>query len=118
MIRRPPRSTRTDTLFPYTTLFRSHCRPGRRRPDPGRPHLPPGPGLRQNGSQAARPGRRHPAPDRHGTRMSTAPAAPITLALSKGRIFAETLPLLHEPGIDVAENPARPRKLIDRQSVV
>src|SRR3546814_5505973 len=26
MIRRPPRSTRTDTLFPYTTLFRSlHC---------------------------------------------------------------------------------------------
>src|SRR3546814_15078093 len=24
MIRRPPRSTRTDALFPYTTLFRSH----------------------------------------------------------------------------------------------
>src|SRR3546814_18351330 len=42
MIRRPPRSTRTDTLFPYTTLFRSHgrgagagqrrrCRPGASR---------------------------------------------------------------------------------------
>src|SRR3546814_9547538 len=29
MIRRPPRSTRTDTLFPYTTLFRSHRRLGR-----------------------------------------------------------------------------------------
>src|SRR3546814_18971546 len=27
MIRRPPRSTRTDTLFPYTTLFRSKSRP-------------------------------------------------------------------------------------------
>src|SRR3546814_7526972 len=26
MIRRPPRSTRTDTLFPYTTLFRSDTR--------------------------------------------------------------------------------------------
>src|SRR3546814_9121826 len=26
MIRRPPRSTRTDTLFPYTTLFRSMFR--------------------------------------------------------------------------------------------
>src|SRR3546814_7859270 len=26
MIRRPPRSTRTDTLFPYTTLFRSAVR--------------------------------------------------------------------------------------------
>src|SRR3546814_18910711 len=37
MIRRPPRSTRTDTLFPYTTLFRSWpafalvVRPGRQR---------------------------------------------------------------------------------------
>src|SRR3546814_15941496 len=29
MIRRPPRSTRTDTLFPYTTLFRSEVRAGR-----------------------------------------------------------------------------------------
>src|SRR3546814_11206054 len=28
MIRRPPRSTRTDTLFPYTTLFRSDGRVG------------------------------------------------------------------------------------------
>src|SRR3546814_13909415 len=27
MIRRPPRSTRTDTLFPYTTLFRSEGAP-------------------------------------------------------------------------------------------
>src|SRR3546814_4512959 len=32
MIRRPPRSTRTDTLLPYTTLFRSkRPRPARRR---------------------------------------------------------------------------------------
>src|SRR3546814_7687494 len=29
MIRRPPRSTRTDTLFPYTTLFRSAGRRAR-----------------------------------------------------------------------------------------
>src|SRR3546814_10746622 len=29
MIRRPPRSTRTDTLFPYTTLFRSRAEPYR-----------------------------------------------------------------------------------------
>src|SRR3546814_6679478 len=43
MIRRPPRSTRTDTLFPYTTLFRSLHPPGfpapgqglRRRPSAG-----------------------------------------------------------------------------------
>src|SRR3546814_15407929 len=32
MVRRPPRSTRTDTLFPYTTLFRS--------PAPALPPLP------------------------------------------------------------------------------
>src|SRR3546814_6642369 len=31
MIRRPPRSTRTDTLFPYTTLFQSVDGAGRRR---------------------------------------------------------------------------------------
>src|SRR3546814_6556701 len=37
MIRRPPRSTRTDTLFPYTTLFRSvlPMKPIHREPDFG-----------------------------------------------------------------------------------
>src|SRR3546814_5736415 len=38
MIRRPPRSTRTDTLFPYTTLFRSARDPEQdhdREEDPG-----------------------------------------------------------------------------------
>src|SRR3546814_13144676 len=34
MIRRPPRSTRTDTLFPYTTLFRSYLTPARYVADP------------------------------------------------------------------------------------
>src|SRR3546814_10571370 len=38
MIRRPPRSTRTDTLFPYTTLFRS----------------PDGPDQPRSGSQGVR----------------------------------------------------------------
>src|SRR3546814_1307392 len=33
MIRRPPRSTRTDTLFPYTTLFRSQAKKRIRRND-------------------------------------------------------------------------------------
>src|SRR3546814_1321682 len=35
MIRRPPRSTRTDTLFPYTTLFRSVGEPSHERPQGG-----------------------------------------------------------------------------------
>src|SRR3546814_5224941 len=34
MIRRPPRSTRTDTLFPYTTLFRSSGPGQDHHPDP------------------------------------------------------------------------------------
>src|SRR3546814_10748962 len=35
MIRRPPRSTRTDTLFPYTTLFRSACQRASGHPERG-----------------------------------------------------------------------------------
>src|SRR3546814_8204360 len=40
MIRRPPRSTRTDTLFPYTTLFRSPDPPPPCRPRLRVPHFP------------------------------------------------------------------------------
>jgi len=36
----------------------------------------------------------------------------ITLALSKGRIFDETLPLLAAAGIEVLEDPEKSRKLI------
>src|SRR3546814_18551241 len=45
MIRRPPRSTRTDTLFPYTTLFRSFGPSGADRllAAPGRSQSPPTP---------------------------------------------------------------------------
>jgi ATP phosphoribosyltransferase len=42
----------------------------------------------------------------------TAGAAPITLALSKGRIFSDTLPLLARAGITVPEDPETSRKLI------
>src|SRR3546814_5466918 len=40
MIRRPPRSTRTDTLFPYTTLFRSTCAEHQSQRLPSRPQPP------------------------------------------------------------------------------
>src|SRR3546814_4161357 len=46
MIRRPPRSTRTDTLFPYTTLFRSDAeeahaqRTGQAQDHPGHADAP------------------------------------------------------------------------------
>src|SRR3546814_3553292 len=41
MIRRPPRSTRTDTLFPYTTLFRSRRPPSTSGPGCGHGRVPP-----------------------------------------------------------------------------
>src|SRR3546814_7055970 len=60
MIRRPPRSTRTDTLFPYTTLFRS-LRPVDllRRRRPGLHRLS---GLRPAGGRVGSvpPGKGHP----------------------------------------------------------
>src|SRR3546814_10512846 len=40
MLRRPPRSTRTDTLFPYTTLFRSLHRAGTIADRPGLDAIP------------------------------------------------------------------------------
>src|SRR3546814_3163889 len=46
MIRRPPRSTRTDTLFPYTTLFRSRGGP-RPRQERGQHHVVERQGERQ-----------------------------------------------------------------------
>ncbi len=39
-------------------------------------------------------------------------ARPLTMALSKGRIFEETLPLLEAAGVQVRENPEQSRKLI------
>src|SRR3546814_1109521 len=49
MIRRPPRSTRTDTLFPYTTLFRSQA-----IHHPATPYIAPG------GDQGGHRGGREP----------------------------------------------------------
>src|SRR3546814_1413573 len=50
MIRRPPSSTRTDTLFPYTTLFRSDLR-GRK---PARGTVPQPGGILMNGANGNR----------------------------------------------------------------
>src|SRR3546814_9301984 len=58
MIRRPPRSTRTDTLFPYTTLFRSP-RPHPHARDPHEDDDPAGDGRhRRHAGLRRRPRRR------------------------------------------------------------
>src|SRR3546814_16850062 len=68
MIRRPPRSTRTDTLFPYTTLFRSLRRAP--RPDRAGPAVAGIAGAagaaRREGWQG--PGGRGVLPEDHGRR--------------------------------------------------
>src|SRR3546814_591030 len=71
MIRRPPRSTRTDTLFPYTTLFRSAGRrPDARVPAPAAPRpaiARPGPGACHRAHERRRQaGRDGPAADSWG----------------------------------------------------
>src|SRR3546814_17368375 len=92
MIRRPPRSTRTDTLFPYTTLFRSpghrafHAahRPGADRrslPAPGRTHRNAGAADRGGAADAAgRFGARtrlHRGADRRGCRRGVRRLRPV-----------------------------------------
>src|SRR3546814_3126231 len=71
MIRRPPRSTRTDTLFPYTTLFRSLQRPAlRNAPDDGRYH--PNPVQRRHERPAlSRYGARHDRSEEHTSELQS-----------------------------------------------
>src|SRR3546814_6312591 len=103
MVRRPPRSTRPDTLFPYTTLFRS-LRPLRR--PPGRGGLPlPG---RQAATSIRTGARKRPFPfpaaltwikvgraqtpqtasmDKPPTAPATATLSPATLARAPHRLL-------------------------------
>src|SRR3546814_19022098 len=106
MIRRPPRSTRTDTLCPYTTLFRSHRgRPGERQhpqsrrarargrpgsaarslPGPARTPAAVGRGRDPRLRPPPGPGRRRPAPLR-------GPALVAAHALAAGLRLAVPVP--------------------------
>src|SRR3546814_7331320 len=72
MIRRPPRSTRTDTLLPYTTLFRS--RAPSRLPVPARVwHLPPR-ARASTGLASAAPRARPPPPPARAALAAAGPA--------------------------------------------
>src|SRR3546814_3702520 len=75
MIRRPPRSTRTDTLFPYTTLFRS--------PRSGGLHVArAGRGCADAGHRAAR--RRRADAPATGQRRPTAPLSRVRGEIGDG----------------------------------
>src|SRR3546814_6426227 len=73
MIRRPPRSTRPDTLFPYTTLFRSPATPGLHAGRPAAQARPAaaGPGRQRHAARTAAGGQREESA-RHIGRTETA----------------------------------------------
>src|SRR3546814_3093265 len=78
MIRRPPRSTRTDTLFPYTTLFRS-----RRKPDKVSPGiLPEGSGPAMGWTPDTGPNHNDPKEIIMATAELRAQSAPANLVRS------------------------------------
>src|SRR3546814_15800690 len=80
MIRRPPRSTRTDTLFPYTTLFRS-VDPGGGPP----PVVRPGVGASPRGGEAARQAAAIAVPPVGGTQARVIVAGRVTAIDGKAR---------------------------------
>src|SRR3546814_19588737 len=59
MLRRPPRSTRTDTLFPYTTLFRSYGCGDQHRRDVEQRHRSAAPARRNQQPGERRAGDQH-----------------------------------------------------------
>ncbi len=83
-------------------------RPGGRRRHPDRSHLPHRPWLRVHRRET--PAARRQDPPRTG--LAEAVAQMLTIALSKGRILDDTLPLLAAAGIVPSENPDKSRKLI------
>src|SRR3546814_4492333 len=88
MIRRPPRSTRTDTLFPYTTRFRSCAGvPAGRLPAPGAraARLPVGVGDAVRGLDGGDVPRRALAPGAGPQPVRSAPAGAVRVDVRPGR---------------------------------
>src|SRR3546814_14159753 len=82
MIRRPPRSTRTDTLFPCTTLFRSGCkRAGHQRRDALRLRLQVDHAVRVDRPCRQWLSARHQHARHHQTLLQ---ALPLTLGVERG----------------------------------
>src|SRR3546814_19700259 len=89
MIRRPPISTRTDPLFPYTTLFRSQLIAARADD------------LVDRRTVVARTGARNPSPQGHASMSTRAQLSRLLRAARLRRVLivlAGALPLLGEIG--------------------
>src|SRR3546814_20396468 len=111
MIRRPPRSTRTDTLFPYTTLFRSYSPAGWQFTSSGMSW----PWVCQSSMESATPMWRAMALMWIGQLVEPPIAEFTTIALSKAarvRLFdgvsaSQTLDTLHPPVLEAIRTHTR-----------
>src|SRR3546814_14281331 len=107
MIRRPPRSTRTYTLFPYTTLFRSQ---GQQAGGAGRRIADGDPELRVAAADRHRSPRTRTRPRAAGTgrRTSTGPAAG-TARRRRPLATAPAAPVQHLGPPEIPERTPRPQ---------
>src|SRR3546814_15385258 len=101
MIRRPPRSTRTDTLFPYTTLFRS----------------PPDPELAAREAHRRGPVATAAGLVEHQRPMPHGEAGNQRFGLRRGEDARWKVPRVHSYPSPLRERAAQPWQL-DRKSVV
>src|SRR3546814_7485724 len=108
MLRRPPRSTRTDTLFPYTTLFRSVV-VGVRLLAALRHRIGGGVGLRAGRGDRARDGALVAAPHRHLQAVDDRLAIISDGVGLAGRIARPLLP--HPPAPRAQPSPFPQRRL-------
>src|SRR3546814_3805772 len=102
MIRIPPRSKRTDTLFPYTTLVRSRGPAGAARERPGRR------GLRQVAVRTERPSL--PPAQRGGVRVRAARRQQFDLPVGRGHAAARR-GQLHRRARPLADRPPMEQRL-------
>src|SRR3546814_12018788 len=99
MIRRPPRSTRTDTLFPYTTLFRSGGVLDSARAEPATGH-PARPRVCRKAVRGTRHGRGHECALGHGAGPApkAARACPAVDARGRAGGLRPTVARVEQPG--------------------
>src|SRR3546814_1001699 len=120
IIRRPPRSTRTDTLFPYTTLFRSlevgvvgDKVAGRRQPLGKRP-LPPGDDARQRAHHLVGDLVLHVEHIRQLAVVAVRPQDVPGLRVGQARADAHARALATDAGVEHGRHPEFPAQRPDR----
>src|SRR3546814_18518833 len=109
MLRQPPRSTRTDTLFPYTTLFRS---------DVTRAQSAASSASSRRGIAAAQPRERTPWEEQHSACACAHAACDLPRFIASTPEGVETVCALDRPALFLGDPPPLQPPGADRKSVV